>query len=45
MVVGIIDTVGKGSFPELSYFVLFIPMILILAIRPTGLLGKRVAHE
>jgi branched-chain amino acid transport system permease protein len=45
MVVGIIDTVGKGSFPELSYFVLFIPMILILAVRPTGLLGKRVAHE
>jgi branched-chain amino acid transport system permease protein len=45
MVVGIIDTVGKGSFPELSYFVLFIPMILILALRPTGLLGRRVAHD
>lgn len=45
MMVGIIDTLGKASFPELSYFVLFIPMILILAVRPTGLLGRRVAHE
>lgn len=45
MVVGVIDTVGKGSFPELSYFVLFVPMILILVARPTGLLGKGVAHE
>jgi len=45
MLVGIIDTLGKGSFPELSYFVLFVPMILILVVRPTGLLGKRVAYE
>jgi branched-chain amino acid transport system permease protein len=42
MFVGIIDSVGKVRFPALSYFVLFVPMILILAIRPTGLLGRRV---
>jgi branched-chain amino acid transport system permease protein len=43
MFVGIIDTLGKGFFPELSYFVLFVPMIAILAVRPTGLLGRQLA--
>ena len=38
--VGIIDSLGKALFPELSYFTLFAPMILILALRPTGLLGR-----
>jgi branched-chain amino acid transport system permease protein len=42
MVVGIIDTVGKTHFPELSYFVLFAPMILMLSIRPTGLFGTEL---
>jgi branched-chain amino acid transport system permease protein len=45
MFVGIIDSVGKVAFPELSYFVLFIPMILLLTVRPTGLMGKRVAVD
>jgi branched-subunit amino acid ABC-type transport system permease component len=27
-------------FPELSYFTLFVPMIIVLAIRPTGLFGR-----
>lgn len=45
MFVGIIDSVGKVAFPELSYFVLFVPMILILIVRPTGLLGKRMAVD
>jgi branched-chain amino acid transport system permease protein len=30
----------KALFPELSYFTLFAPMALILAIRPTGLFGR-----
>jgi branched-chain amino acid transport system permease protein len=38
--VGIIDSLGKALFPELSYFTIFVPMIVILAIRPTGLLGR-----
>lgn len=45
MFVGIVDSVGKAAFPELSYFVLFVPMILILIVRPTGLLGTRVAVD
>lgn len=40
LVVGLIDNFGKALFPELSYFTLFLPMAVILAIRPTGLYGR-----
>lgn len=40
LLIGIINSVGTGLFPSLSYFLLFGPMILILAVRPTGLLGR-----
>jgi branched-chain amino acid transport system permease protein len=45
MFVGIVDSVGKVAFPELSYFVLFVPMVLILIVRPTGLMGRRLAVD
>lgn len=38
--IGILDSVGKGLFPELAHFTLFAPMIIVLAVRPTGLMGK-----
>ena len=40
IVVGLIDNFGKALFPEFSYFTLFAPMAIVLALRPTGLLGK-----
>ena len=40
LLVGLLDNFGKALFPELSYFTLFAPMALILAIRPTGLFGR-----
>ena len=40
LLIGVIDSVGKSIFPELAYFTLFVPLILVLAIRPTGLFGK-----
>jgi branched-chain amino acid transport system permease protein len=40
IIVGLVDNFGKVFFPELSYFTLFVPMILMLAIRPRGLFGK-----
>ncbi|MGB6344562.1 MAG: branched-chain amino acid ABC transporter permease [Xanthobacteraceae bacterium] len=40
MLVGLADNFGKALFPELSYFTLYAPMVLILAIRPTGLFGR-----
>jgi len=40
LIVGLVDTFGRAVFPELSYFTLFAPMAIILAIRPTGLFGR-----
>jgi branched-chain amino acid transport system permease protein len=40
LLVGIIDSVGTSLFPELAHFTLFAPLIIVLAIRPTGLFGK-----
>jgi branched-chain amino acid transport system permease protein len=40
IVVGMIDNFGKALVPELSYFTLFAPMILVLAFKPTGLYGR-----
>ena len=34
------DNFGKALFPEVSYFTLYAPMALILAIKPTGLFGR-----
>ena len=40
VVVGMIDNYGKALVPELSYFTLFAPMVLMLALKPTGLYGR-----
>jgi len=40
LVVGMIDNYGKALVPELSYFTLFAPMVLMLALKPTGLYGR-----
>jgi branched-chain amino acid transport system permease protein len=40
ILVGLVDNFGKALVPELSYFTLFAPMALIVAIKPTGLFGK-----
>jgi branched-chain amino acid transport system permease protein len=42
LLIGLLDTFGKAYFPELSYFTLFLPVVLILLLRPTGLFGKVV---
>jgi branched-chain amino acid transport system permease protein len=40
IIVGMIDNFGKALVPELSYFTLFAPMVIMLAIKPTGLYGR-----
>lgn len=42
IVIGTIDAFGKTLFPEFSMFLIFLAMVVILVIRPTGLLGRRV---
>ena len=41
MVIGIVDSFIKGLNPELGYFSIYLIMIIILLIKPIGLLGKR----
>ena len=40
LVVGLLDNFGKVFFPEFALFTIFVPMALILALRPTGLFGR-----
>jgi len=40
LMVGFIDNFAKALFPELAYFSLFFPMVVILSIKPTGLFGR-----
>ena len=41
LLIGIIDTFGRSYFPDLSYFTIFGPMVIMLALRPQGLFGRR----
>jgi branched-chain amino acid transport system permease protein len=40
ILLGLVDNFGKALFPEISYFTLFAPMGLVLALRPSGLFGR-----
>lgn len=39
--VGLIDNFGRVFFPDLAYFTLFAPMVILLIFRPQGLLGRK----
>jgi branched-chain amino acid transport system permease protein len=41
ILVGLVDNFGKALVPDLSYFTLFLPMAIVLAIKPTGLFGRK----
>jgi branched-chain amino acid transport system permease protein len=41
LILGLLDNYGRALFPDLAYFTLFVPMIVILAFRPGGLLPRR----
>ena len=40
LLVGLADNFGNAWFPQLSLFTIFLPMVLVLAVRPTGLMGR-----
>lgn len=42
IIVGFIYNFGQALLPELAYFVLFMPMLLVLLLRPQGLFGRHV---
>ncbi len=42
LLIGVIDAFGKALFPELAMFTMYIVMVVILIVRPSGLLGRKV---
>ncbi|MGZ8153859.1 MAG: branched-chain amino acid ABC transporter permease [Burkholderiales bacterium] len=42
-IIGAIYTFGTALLPDLSYMILFLPMIFVIAFRPTGLFGRQPA--
>ena len=43
IIVGFIYNFGQALLPELAYFVLFLPMLLVLIFRPQGLFGRQIS--
>jgi branched-chain amino acid transport system permease protein len=41
LLVGILDDFGKAFFPQFALFTVFVPMAVILVVRPTGLFGRQ----
>jgi branched-chain amino acid transport system permease protein len=42
-ITGFVYTFGQALLPEFAYVILFLPMILILMVRPSGLFGRLLA--
>jgi branched-chain amino acid transport system permease protein len=40
LLIGLVNAFGKAMFPEFSYFTIFVPVALIMALRPQGLFGR-----
>jgi branched-chain amino acid transport system permease protein len=41
-VIGILYNFGQALFPDLAYVILFLPMVIVLVLRPQGLFGRVV---
>ena len=42
-IVGFLYNFGQAMFPEIAYVVLFLPMLIVLVLRPQGLFGRPTA--
>lgn len=43
LLVGLIDNFGNAWLPQLSLFTIFVPMLVVLALRPNGLMGRTLS--
>jgi branched-chain amino acid transport system permease protein len=43
LLIGFLYNFGQAMFPDLAYVILFLPMLLVLVLRPQGLFGRVVA--
>jgi len=44
LLIGLLLSYGRAFIPEFSYFLVFAPMVLVLAFKPEGLFGRRAAR-
>jgi branched-chain amino acid transport system permease protein len=42
LLIGVVDNFGKVFFPQMAMFTIYVPMVIILALKPSGLFGRRV---
>jgi branched-chain amino acid transport system permease protein len=42
-VIGFLYNFGQAMFPDLAYVILFLPMLVVLVVRPQGFFGRTVA--
>lgn len=42
-VIGFLYNFGQAMFPDIAYVILFLPMLLVLVLRPQGLFGRPVS--
>jgi len=42
VLIGLIDAFGRALFPQLAMFTMYLLMIVILLVRPSGLVGRRI---
>ena len=42
-IIGFVYSFGQVLFPNLAYIILFLPMVIVLAVRPRGLFGRITA--
>jgi branched-chain amino acid transport system permease protein len=42
IIIGFLYNFGQALLPELAYFILFLPMVLVLVLRPQGLFGGQI---
>jgi branched-chain amino acid transport system permease protein len=42
MIIGLVDSFGVALFPDLAMFTMYLAMVIILLVRPIGLLGRKV---
>lgn len=40
ILIGVIDSFGRAVFPQFAMFTMYVTMIVVLIVRPTGLLGR-----
>jgi len=42
IIIGLVNSFGTAYFPQFAYFIIYVALIIILLIRPSGLLGRHM---